>query len=311
MLVIGGDDWAARQLANGLRDHSFVVMTCCSDRDVVRVAGSFAPDCVVAEVQPGLAGSSIVRLLRQQDDPLGRVPVICLASRDDSAARAAAFLAGCDICLSRECRVGDLALQIEAVIAMAARLQGPAKTRATHRQSDDVALGPAMEGDLTHVSVATALTLLELEQCSGVVSVSSGGKDCSLELAGGRATGGAVAGRASSALVVVREMLRSKQGRFCFQAGPGASSSTSQAIGALLLEAARLEDEASAGAPSWSSDEAPTIRRATLSPGSGTRPATRPRSQPLADPSNSKHPWGVAPRPSGPRRAVGMSPKKQ
>jgi DNA-binding response OmpR family regulator len=269
VLVIDGDDWVARLLADGLRDHGFDVSTCLSGAEALGVAQTITPDCVVAEmVLPELDGPSIARVLRGDAGPLARVPIMFLSNADDVASRKAAFGAGGDVYLTKPFRVDEIALQVQALVAMAGRIGGRREAMLsldTEADADPESVSPgghAIEGNIAQMSVATVLTLLEMERRSGVLKVTQANRSCSLDIIGGYAIGAMIDDSKVAPLAVLREILRWQEGRFRFRPGSdGAIPSNRRSIGALLIEAVRLDDESTHAKETWGSEEAPTARR--------------------------------------------------
>ncbi len=138
----------------------------------------------------------------------------------------------------------EVVAQVGALIDMANRLR---KQRESFSSDGPISsTGAAFTGDIAQMSVATVLTLIELERRTGHLKVrSNGGRTALLELNEGALTGATLDDQAEEPTAVLRETLRWKQGRFTFRSAELASSQGSrQAIGGLLIEAMRLEDEA-------------------------------------------------------------------
>ena len=103
----------------------------------------------------------------------------------------------------------------------------------------------AIEGDLSQMSIATVLTVLEMERRTGIFEVVSKKRRAQLEIAGGAVVQGMVGGTRVSALTTLRTMLGWTVGRFSFAPLPTREPPTTRkSISAFLLEATRLEDEA-------------------------------------------------------------------
>lgn len=320
VLVIDGDDWVARLLADGLRDHGFDVSTCLSGGDALAVAGTIEPDCVISEmVLPELDGPSIARALRAEPSPIGQVPILFLSNVDDVASRMAAFQAGADVYLTKPFRVDEVAMQVQGLVAMANRLTGSRRAPQPSVDFEEVESVPesalsgghAIEGNIAQMSVATVLTLLEMERRSGVLKVSSTGRQCVLEIVAGYAVGGAIDDSKVAPLAVLREILRWQEGRFRFRPGSdGAVPSNRRSIGALLIEAVRLDDESTRDA--WP-EETPSARRSwpAAPPGTKRNPAAsalrrasrppppkgRPTAPPIPAAGKPPPPPPVAPNP--------------
>jgi DNA-binding response OmpR family regulator len=319
VLVIDGDDWVAQLLADGLRDFGFDVSTCLSGADGLSVAQTIEPDCIVSEmVLPEIDGPTLVRSIRSAGEPIGSIPVLFLTNADDLASRGAAFMAGGDLYLTKPFRVDEIVMQVQALVSMAGRLAGrPTGTMApppAHRASGD-SVAPdahAFEGNIAQMSIATILTLLEMERRSGVLKVSSKDRSCTLELVAGCAIGGSVGGMEVSPLAALRELLKWQEGRFRFRPGrEGAIPSNRRSIGALLIEAVRLDDESSQN-PRWA-DEKPSSRRSA--PPSARRsvppPAGLGKKPPQRRPNLPNQPAvPPAPRPPVLRRPLPPPPKK-
>ncbi len=324
VLVVDGDDWVARLLADGLRDHGFDVSTCLSGSDALAVAGTIEPDCVILEmVLPELDGPSIARALRTEEPPLCNVAIMFLSNVDDVPSRRSAFNAGADVYLTKPFRVDEVAMQVRGLVAMADRLTGAERAPQPSLTEEDILSedmpesimpgGHAIEGNIAQMSVATVLTLLEMERRSGELKVSSGPRRCLLEIVAGYAVGGEIDDSKVTPLAVLREILRWKDGRFRFRPGSdGAVPTNRRSIGALLIEAVRLDDESSRDA--WP-EESPTSRRSwpvvqqgTKRGAAGSVPRRASRPPPAAAASQSSQGTqrppakGAAPRPAG-RRA--------
>jgi hypothetical protein len=124
----------------------------------------------------------------------------------------------------------------DSMVSVGSETSGPPSTGAM-----------AFQGDIAHMSLATVLTLLELERRSGRLKVTNDkDRTATLELAEGAFASATLDGKAWQPTDFLREVLRWKRGLFAFRASKiDAPRGTRQAIGHLLLEAMRLEDEAS------------------------------------------------------------------
>jgi two-component system, OmpR family, response regulator len=304
VLVIDGDEWVARLLAAGLRDHGFDVSTSVSGANGLEVARAISPDCIVTEATlTDMDGPAVVRALRAEEGPLALTPVVFLTNADDAGSRVAAFHAGGDVYLIKPFRVEEIAMQVQALVAMTVRFRGRRESQASSPESElpeSVAPGGhAIEGNIAQMSIATVLTLLEMEHRTGVLSISTKSRKCSLEMVGGFACGGTIGGAKIAPLAVLRQILCWKEGRFRFRPGTDtALPSNRRSIGALLIEAVRLDDESAMEA---SEQEAPTGRRpaiSTLPPSRRGGPPSRRMSRP--PPPAAGKPGPVAKRVSRP-----------
>ena len=94
--------------------------------------------------------------------------------------------------------------------------------------------------------LASVLMMLEMERRTGVVEiVGSSGRRGTLTLAQGLFANTAIDGAPKPALEVLREVLSWRAGRFSYLARENAPSlpAPRASVGALVLEAMRLEDE--------------------------------------------------------------------
>jgi DNA-binding response OmpR family regulator len=318
VLVIDGDEWVARLLAAGLRDYGFDVSTSVSGVQGLEAARVITPDCIVTEMAlPDADGPSVVRALREEAK-IGNTPVVILSNADDAASRMAAFQAGGDVYLTKPFRVEEIAMQVQAMVAMRARFAGsegagdrPDEVHASS-EPDPESIAPgghAIEGNIAQMSIATVLTLLEMEHRTGVLSITTKGRKCTLEMVGGFACSGSIGGSKVSPLAVLRQILCWKEGRFRFRPGTDtALPSNRRSIGALLIEAVRLDDE-SAMERAGEEEEAPTSRRPTVSspPPSRRAPVARRLSRPPPAAAGAK-PVPVVKRLSRPPPAAGPAP---
>ncbi|MCU0682859.1 MAG: DUF4388 domain-containing protein [Polyangiaceae bacterium] len=123
---------------------------------------------------------------------------------------------------------------------------GPSAPPPSAQRRESLPPPSALEGDLAHVSLSTVLSVLEMERRSGVISVDDGGAQAAtIDLNFGNAVGGSLAGVRVAPLAVLRQVLAWPRGRFRFQPGLVAETRTgNRSLGALLIEAMRLADEA-------------------------------------------------------------------
>jgi len=291
VVIIDGDDWVARLLADGLRDHGNDVSTCLSGATALSVVRTIQPDCVIMEmILPELDGVSLARSIRSDPGPMAAVPIIFVSNADDLSSKAAAFAAGGDVFMSKPFRVDEVALQVQALVGMASRLRGQdVAEELTFEDAEPESMAPgshAIEGNIEQMSVATVLTLLEMERRSGTLKVSAGARKCSLDIVAGYAVGGSIGASTVAPLAALREILRWKAGRFRFAPGNDAGvPANRRSIGALLIEAVRLDDESTVAREGWQEEG-----------------ATGRRSWPIVAPSEA---------PSTSRRASQMSPARR
>jgi hypothetical protein len=147
--------------------------------------------------------------------------------------------------LTKPFRNDEVVAQVGALIDMANRLRKQRDAFSSDGPASSMT-GAAFTGDIAQMSVATVLTLLELERRSGRLKVrGEGGRVALLELTDGKFASGTLDDKPWNSTELLREVLRWKKGSFSFRGGQGGAtdSGEQQKIGGLLLEAMRLEDE--------------------------------------------------------------------
>jgi CheY-like chemotaxis protein len=189
-------------------------------------------------------------------------PFLFLSGLDDQESRLEGFHVGADVYMTKPFRVDEVVAQVGALVQMASRL----RARRDSFLSIPANEGTAIEGDLGQMSIATVLTVLEMERRTGIFEVVSKKRRAQLEIAAGYIVFGTVGGTKVSALAALRTMLGWNVGRFSFAPLPPRDAPPSQkSIGAFLIEAVRLEDETAARAeldlppPSKRSGSSPKI----------------------------------------------------
>jgi hypothetical protein len=102
-----------------------------------------------------------------------------------------------------------------------------------------------MSGSLSEMSIATLLSMFELEKRSGCLSIEGERHQVRFDLLDGTVVGGHVDERAEDPLDALRTAIGWRTGKFSFCPGPVAASDyPPRSVGALLLEASHQNDEA-------------------------------------------------------------------
>lgn len=248
VLVIEDDEWISRLLQSAIREAGFDVMVCVTARSGLETAVGQQPECIVCDVQlPDHDGFWVARNVRTHPSRVSVTPFLFLSGLDDEQSRLEGFHVGADVYINKPFRVDEVVAQIHALVAMASRLRT--------RRDSMLSLPPpgaqssAIEGDLGQMSIATVLTLLEMERRSGVFEVVSKKRRAGLEIVGGHVVEGTVGGTRVGALTSLRTMLAWNVGRFSFSPtqardpAPVPHGGGSLSLGAYLIEAMRLQDE--------------------------------------------------------------------
>lgn len=240
VLVIEDDEWVSCLLAAAIRDAGYEVTTVGTAKAGLEAACAAPPDCILCDIDlPDNDGYWVARSLRAQTTPVSMTPFMFLSGLDDQEARLEGFNVGADAYMTKPFRVDEVIAQVDALVHMAARLRS--RRDALESPAKETT---AIEGDLTLMSIATVLTVLEMERRTGVVEIFEGAKRASLNVASGYAVDGVVEGATVEPLATMRAMIAWKSGRFSFSPEPARKAPAERkTIGAYLLEAVRLEDE--------------------------------------------------------------------
>jgi len=244
VLIIEQDEWESTLLAKFLGEAGYEVHVATEARagfDMVRAL----PDCILCDVAlPDIDGFWVARRVRTEPSPVATAPFLFLTNAEDTESRLQGLNVGADIYLTRPFHDEEVVAQVGALIEMANRLR---KQHDSFTSEGPISSpGAAFSGDIAQMSVATVLTLLELERRSGQLKVrSDSGKIAVLELEHGGLAAASLDELAVDATLVLRETLRWQKGSFTFRSAEVATLSAPprQTIGGLLIEAMRLEDE--------------------------------------------------------------------
>lgn len=241
VIVIDSDEWVARTLARELETRGFSVEIFAEARPGFQRACELVPDCIVCATElPDIDGVWVARRIRTEASSVAKTPILFVGTEEDRAAHAQVLSVGGDVYVCRPVSNDELAGQVTALVAMSRRLRGGSEAP----PSSTSALA-AIRGDLSLFPLASILMMFEMERRSGTVDVvASSGKRARLLLADGLFASTTVGGEERPALEVLREVLGWRAGRFAFAPRDAAQLPAPRAsVGALVLEAMRLEDE--------------------------------------------------------------------
>jgi two-component system OmpR family response regulator len=322
VLVIEDDEWVARLLAVGLREAGHRVTLCTDGASGITTLHREVPDCVVCDVElPDIDGFAIGRSMRGAGGRLAATPLLFLCARDEEGeTKLEALRSGGDAYLSKPFRIDEVAWTVTALIRLAERNRGIAPISAPKPAPPVILSTPpaseppngVLEGDLAKVSIATILTVLEMEKHTGELEMTRGDHTARLHVEAGNVDSGHLGELQTEPISVLRTVLTWTRGRFRFAPSkkPAKPMTGRATIGALLMEAARLEDEFKAGIRS-------DKRVSTLPPVSSrvndllgaAFPSTLPDPPPESDPLASPPPPASAPivAPVAPVAAAGPS----
>ncbi|MBK8937681.1 MAG: response regulator [Polyangiaceae bacterium] len=305
VLVIDDDEWVCRLLAVAMKEAGFEITISENAADGFYRAVQEQPDCIVCDVDlPDHNGYWVAKKIRSHPSRISMAPFVFLSGLDDREHRLEGFQVGGDAYLTKPFRIDEVVAQVDALIQMAARLR---KARQTLTSMPPTSA--AMLGDLAQMSVGTLLTLLDLERRSGVLELKCGDEKALIRIASGSVVSTTLSGVDVPALDALRRAMSWTSGKFSFspseQAAPGGDGGSP--INALLMEAARLEDEerAGEGRPSSARVWQEVSRASSSRPQEGSTPAPPdlPRTpHPAAAAAKTPEPQRVeAPKPAPPK----------
>lgn len=247
MLIIEQEEWEAALLAKFLGEAGYEIHVAGEARAGFDKVRELQPDCILCSVSlPDIDGFWVARRVRTEPSSVATTPFLFLTEADDTESRLQGLNVGADLYLTKPFHGEEVVAQVNALIDMANRLRKQRESFISEGPASSVA-GAAFAGDVAQMSVATVLTLLELERRSGRLKVRGGESNrvAVLELTDGKFAAGMLDDKPWNPTELLREVLRWKKGSFTFRGSQGgaADSGEQQKIGGLLLEAMRLEDE--------------------------------------------------------------------
>jgi DNA-binding response OmpR family regulator len=248
ILIIEQDEWESTLLAKFLGEAGYEVHIATEARAGFEQVRALQPDCILCDVNlPDIDGFWVARRVRTEASPVATAPFLFLTNAEDTESRLQGLNVGADIYLTRPFHDEEVVAQVGALIDMANRLR--AQRESLSSEGPISSSGAAFTGDIAQMSVATVLTLIELERRSGHLKVRADtGRTAMLQLNEGTLTGATLEDKDEEPASVLRETLRWKKGRFTFRSADVAPlaplAGSRQTIGGLLIEAMRLEDEA-------------------------------------------------------------------
>jgi DNA-binding response OmpR family regulator len=240
IVVIESDDWIARLLEEGLRAADYEVRVSNDALDGFRTVCEVEPDCIICDVAlPDFDGHWVARSVRSHPSAVSKVPLLFLSNADDDRSPLGVSQGGADAHLSKPFRLEEVVGQVAALMEMAKRL-GEAQLPPASAKAPPPT-GEALRGSLEQMSVATVLSLLELERRTGQLKVSCDGAEATIDLVSGCAITSTLRGISTPLLTTVRELLNWNKGLVSFYVGRDVPEpANKRVIGALLMEAVQL-----------------------------------------------------------------------
>ena len=242
VLIIEDDEWAAALLAKVLKDAGFEVDIAEGARQGFARACELKPDCIVCDVAlSDIDGFWVARRVRTEPTEVSTTPFLFLTGVDDKDSRLQGFNVGADAYMVKPFVADEVIAQVRALIDMASRLRESRDSIVSGPMSSPEA--PAVSGDVSQMSIATLLTVFEMERRTGRLKVREpGGTVASFEVSEGMLTRALLDAAETKAVEVLREAMRWADGEFWFRQ-VAIDGEPQGALSALLLEAMRLEDE--------------------------------------------------------------------
>lgn len=251
--MIYGDEWFGKVLCDDLRERGFIADVCTEARAGFRKACETPWDCIVCSPDlPDIDGLWVARRVRTEAGAIAKVPILFLGDLTDPNERTQALGVGVDVFLARPpASLDDVAAQVGALIAMARRLDTEQAAPSATMQA------AAIRGDLSAFPLASMLMMLEMERRSGTMQVvAQSGRRAVLTISHGLFASTEIGGQQRPAIECLREVLSWRAGRFSFaSAESGTLPEPRASVGAVVLEAMRLEDEEKGPLPELSSEE--------------------------------------------------------
>ncbi|MDB4939132.1 MAG: Response regulator receiver:Transcriptional regulatory protein C-terminal [Labilithrix sp.] len=242
ILVIDGDEWLGRMLARVLQEKGFATDFRDDARSGFQRACDTLPDAIVCSiVLPDIDGFWVARRIRTEVGPVAKAPLVLVGDIADKDARIQGLQVGADVLLERPVSNEEIVAQVDALVSMARRF----RSETPEAEQSTPSLAAAFRGDLSNFPLASVLMMLEMERRTGSLEVVSGaGKRAALMLSTGLFSSTELGGEPRPALEVLRDVLSWRTGRFAFRPRDvGSIPPPRGSIGALVLEAMRLEDE--------------------------------------------------------------------
>jgi len=244
ILVIDGDEWLGRLLARGLEERGYGADVRDDARTGFQRACEAPPDAIVCAVDlPDIDGFWVVRRVRTEGGAVARTPILLVGDLADKESRIQGLHVGADVVLEKPISNEEIVAQVDALVAMVRRFR-PGSASETPESTPSV-VAAAFRGDLSTFPLASILMMLEMERRTGTLEVvASSGKRAIFVLSTGLFASSEVGGEARSPLDALREVLSWRAGRFAFRPRDvGSLPPPRGSVGALVLEAMRLEDE--------------------------------------------------------------------
>jgi DNA-binding response OmpR family regulator len=245
VLIIEHEEWEATLLTKFLSEAGYEVEIASSARAGFEKTRQIEPDCILCDVNlPDVDGYWVARRVRAEPTRVATTPFLFLIEAGDTESRLEGLNVGADLYLNKPLRNEEVVAQVSALIEMANRLRQQRESF-TSEGPESEAEGAAIQGDLAQMSIVTVLSLLELERRTGILKIrDEESKTVVFELVEGAFARAVLDDAPFDMMALLSDVVRWKKGNFSFRGGKVQPAPEPKKIGGLLLEAMRLEDEA-------------------------------------------------------------------
>lgn len=252
LVVVDRNAWVHRSIAAEASADGLEVVSCTTARGALSLCCALEPVCVVSELAlPDHDGLWLVSQLRAQPSEVAAAPFVMTSSDYQEETRIQALRTGADVFLPKPYNPVELIVQVRALLMLSARIKLHRAPILPVQPSAPDGHERAIIGDLDRISVATALSSLELDKRSGHLILAGGPEGrrrLQLTLASGTLIGGLSGGVPFGALEAMREALRWSGKRFEFWPSERiAPPSGATSIHELVLAAVRLDEARPSG----------------------------------------------------------------
>jgi CheY-like chemotaxis protein len=274
--VADDDAWILRMVATVLEKRGYTVETAVDGEEALERALAHVPDLLITDVMmPKLDGWSLVRQLRSHPE-LAMLPVIFLTALSSEDDRIKGFRLGADDYVTKPFRFEELDLRVAKTLR---------RTTQVMQETRDQLAQSGLRGDLSQVGLSSLLVLIEMERKTGLLQLRAPGLSAQVLVRDGKV----VHARLEEAdepvdADCIYYLLTWAAGEFEFiscvvEGVDRVNESTTH----LLMEGARLIDEASDPTGVGPVATIPPMRESHPTTGEGTIPgdATMPGDPPI------------------------------
>lgn len=242
VLIVDDDPWMHRIVATHLSGLSIKIDTADEGTTALAKALATCPDLIISDVMmPGMDGWSLVREIRSHAR-LAFIPFIFLTSLASAGDLLRGFRLGADDFLCKPFRGPELVERVLAALKRSERTLLDAQARLTDNK------GCGLRGTLQDTSLASLLTLFEMERKTGLLALTRKNPDerCRIFLRNGRVV--AASSDLDRGLVhalAIYHALYWTEGSFTFSSVPiDVTDAVGMSTTQLLIDGARRIDEA-------------------------------------------------------------------